>query len=390
MVKTLSIFCSVILVFIASYFFYDAEQISILPSVPSSVKPGDEFVVELTIGKGLVEGFANLQQYLPDGFAVTPIETAGADFSFDKQIVKFTWKELPKEKSFRISYKIKTALNCSGLKTLNGEFSYIESDQPKKVALIPSVIILNDDLPLTNAMLTEMNSDIKVEKSVGNNAPDDKSYLVQLIVRKGTKRNAARIFDQLLDGYTAKPVDTKGANFSVSNKLADFYWEELPKDSVFTVSYRLVPDSSVALPSYASNDLDNEDNGLTAAPDVCCTESANSPATADESSASTPVYMSIAAPQKGIYYKVQIAATKKSPERKSDFFKKKYKITEPVDLTMHEGWKKYMIGTFDHYSAAKKHRVETQAKVSDAFVVAYNNGERIPLKQAFKIKQSNQ
>ena len=39
-----------------------------LSSLPPAVKAGDEFNVELTINKGSINGFSELQQFLPEGF----------------------------------------------------------------------------------------------------------------------------------------------------------------------------------------------------------------------------------------------------------------------------------------------------------------------------------
>jgi hypothetical protein len=100
--------------------------------------------------------------------------------------------------------------------------------------------------------------------------------------------------------------------------------------------------------------------------------------------------VNIPSTKSGIYYKVQIAATMKSPVRDNAWFGKNYKLHEPVDLTYHEGWKKYLIGTFDNYKEANQHRKATREKVSDAFVVAYQDGNRISVKDAIAAKNSNQ
>jgi N-acetylmuramoyl-L-alanine amidase len=92
----------------------------------------------------------------------------------------------------------------------------------------------------------------------------------------------------------------------------------------------------------------------------------------------------------GIEYKVQISATRKSPVRNNDFFSSKYKLTDNVELTYHDGWKKYLIGKFENYKQANAYRKQTQQKVSDAFVVAYDNGMRIPLSDARKKQKLNQ
>lgn len=110
---------------------------------------------------------------------------------------------------------------------------------------------------------------------------------------------------------------------------------------------------------------------------------------AAETKSATPDLI-LPAPQSGIYYKVQISATRKSPERDNTWFSTKYKWQNSVDLTMHEGWKKYLIGTFKNYSEAKAFCNQTSAQVSDAFVVAYDQGQRISVQEALKAKNENQ
>jgi hypothetical protein len=269
MIKIIAVISSALFLFIASNFFGSDAEVTIQPSVPSNVKSGDAFVVELAISKSSLAGFAYIQQYLPEGFSATPVETHGAKFVCENGLVRFMWVELPKENAFTISYRIKTDVTCNGLKTLNGEFSYIENDRTKRISLTPSVVLLANENEVADA----------------------------------------------------------GANNIVAEKKSQ--------------------------------------NPL-------------------------PVFSSIPPPEKGIYYKIQIAATKRSPDRNNNFFESRYKIGDPVEITQHEGWKKYLIGAYDKYSSAKEHRNETLAKVPDAFIVAYQNGERIPLKEALKASQRNQ
>lgn len=385
MIKTLSVFGSVLLLFIASYFFYEDQQISIQPSIPQNVKPGDEFTVQLTVNKGMIAGFATLQQYLPEGFTATEIESQHAAFSFADHLVKFMWQDLPIEKSFTVSYKVKTSVTCSGLKTLNGEFSYIENDQPKKFSIVPSVIIMSDETPVASLINEELNKEIIVDKKIEPGSKGD--YLITLKINRGIKNNATRVFDQLPDGYQSKLINASGSSYSVNDRFICFYWEKLPVDSSFTVSYQLISENNIHKNDFVTDNNTSEESSSECNPVVSIRNKNFGEPT---SQTDQPVYVNIPSTRKGVYYKVQIAATKRSPERNNEFFRSKYKINEPVDLTMHEGWKKYLIGTFEKYADARKHRAETQANIHDAFVVAYNNGERIPLKDAMKSKKLNQ
>ena len=49
-----------------------------------------------------------------------------------------------------------------------------------------------------------------------------------------------------------------------------------------------------------------------------------------------------------------------------------------------------MIGTFNNYEQAKAFRNQTSEKISDAFVVAYDHGQRISVQEALKSNKSNQ
>ena len=91
-----------------------------------------------------------------------------------------------------------------------------------------------------------------------------------------------------------------------------------------------------------------------------------------------------------VYYKIQIAATQKSGVKDSHWFTLNYKIDSPVELTYHEGWKKYLVGSFLGYNEAIEFKRKTQEKITDAFIVAYQNGNRIPFKAAMKSTAMNQ
>ncbi len=204
------------------------------------------------------------------------------------------------------------------------------------------------------------------------------------------------------------------APFLFSQGLATFTWDQMPKDSVFTISYlvrsaqRRTPPSINGMLVYGNSAMNMELDSIDKQDELyeqalkSTDESANKivdELLASEASKNQPVAdagqtittpLLIPSAKRGIYYKVQISATMKSPARDNSWFKKYYKLTEEVDLTYHEGWKKYLIGTFDNFKEANLHKRKTREKVADAFVVAYQDGQRISLKEAMAAKPSNQ
>lgn len=93
------------------------------------------FTVELTINKGNTNGFAKLTENIPEGFTATLGDAQGASFTFADGKVKYVWVAMPSQPEFKVSYKISVGPSVSGIKTIDGVFSYIENDDTKKYVI---------------------------------------------------------------------------------------------------------------------------------------------------------------------------------------------------------------------------------------------------------------
>lgn len=265
-------------------------------------------------------------------------------------------------------------------------------------------------------------------------------YLVNVLVSKGATDKFAKIEETVPDGFRAEAVDAKEGIFTFKDQKVKFLWMNLPAEQTFVVTYRLIPEDGVGPKEMAlkgtfsfiqneatqvidivqkSTDLKKLDTqqleGLVQSTAVSSAGQDNissytpdaeggvdipikyvgaekmaemekqhkASATGAPSNASTLSYS--LEPEKGVYYRVQIAAGHKLVNIKQYF--KKYKLQEEVRTEQHEGWYKYSVGSFYVYKDARDHRSELWAStpIDDAFVAAYNNGKRITVQEALMI-----
>ncbi len=128
----------------------------------------NEYIIEISINKGNLSGFAKLVESLPVGFTATAIESKEAAFTFADQKVKYVWVSMPTVSEYKISYKVKAVETVTGAQTIDGVFSYIENDETKKFIVPASSIILGTQPIVVNT--TDNNS---TDNSTKNIAPPD-------------------------------------------------------------------------------------------------------------------------------------------------------------------------------------------------------------------------
>ena len=103
--------------------FLKQEEVSVTMKAPASVKPGGDFLVEITINKGTTTGFGQIKQELPDGFKAEAKVKNGGEFKMSGQTLRFTWTELPAENQFKATYRVTLDPKVKGKQTIGGKFS---------------------------------------------------------------------------------------------------------------------------------------------------------------------------------------------------------------------------------------------------------------------------
>jgi hypothetical protein len=101
--------------------------------VISAGASANEINVEVKINKPNIRGFAKYQDLLPQGYTAKQGKVNGSSFSVSDGKIKFVWVSLPLEDELVISYTLEKSESASPEVNIEGEFSYLENDQTKKI-----------------------------------------------------------------------------------------------------------------------------------------------------------------------------------------------------------------------------------------------------------------
>ena len=129
-------------------------------TVAKGSKPS-ELIVNIKIKKGLTKGFARFSDDLQEGISAKVIKGDGSSFSIADGKLKFVWVAVPDKEDLEISY----SLNSTTLKSaeLNGEYSYLENNQSKKVNMNNLVADFGEATQTENSVV-ESTEPVKPEK----------------------------------------------------------------------------------------------------------------------------------------------------------------------------------------------------------------------------------
>ena len=409
MLKSILLMLPALMLFSSGSSLQNEERIKVNQNFPETIKAGEEFVVTIEIHKSEISGFARIQQFLPDGFNVEEIDSKGADFLFENNSVKFIWVKLPVESVFNISYKIKTESYITGKQTIKGEFVYQNKGKTEHLVFQP--VEMNVGNETRSRASVSPAATPQVVRRLLSIAPEKGEYQVEITVRPNSVTESAQFSDDIPAEFTAELIEAHEADFSFVNHAVLFTWKNLPIEEVFTISYRVKSSNPSASPvingvfSYGDITVNQPTpKEIPVGIDLANIETKKAdeiiPPPAEvikedktlmadnKNQISHPQKLSV--PEKGITFKVQVSATQKSSVKNKSWFDSKFQLNENVELTYHEGWKKYLVGSFHGYNDASTYRKKTQGKIPDAFIVAYENGMRIPVSEAMKNKSLNQ
>lgn len=271
----------------------------------------------------------------------------------------------------------------------------------------------------------------------------EKEMLIEVVVKKGDIRGFGKLQETIPQGFTALEKTSSEAIFTVQDRIVKFVWLNLPAASEIKVVYKLRanerPDGEYTIDGefgYLLNDetqkavlgtskffvgakameaLANDPNnaGSTDGTDPelalrqkqeeerkAAAEAAAQQKAREEAQARTVAQeraqqgerqvaaSRVPAPEKGVTYKVQITAAHR--EVGKSYFRGRHNYSGDFQIERHEGWIKYVTGSYADYKNARDQRVnyvQSGHNFPGPFVTAYNDGRRITVQEALVISK---
>ena len=414
-------------------FSLSGQDVEISIDHPEMVNAGADFEVTVTIKKGSLTDYSRFSQDLPLGLAATNVSSPNADFSFDEQRVRIIWLKLPEANEVKVSYRISVDARLKGTFTLGGIFAYVVNDERKflnfdqrPITIVASrsidqalIVDINDFkggiTPVTPAAVSSSGGEafalaIRQKPALLNTG----GYLIHLLIDNPPESKYAKVEETIPSGYMFELVKSNEGIVSHAASMVKFIWMTLPEQSEFEVIYRLVPKQDEPQGSMVIDGLltytEGNENRVAdvvemdvSLDDLSATQKRDLLATGkipqSSRATTTPVKTETRPPANntdmgsvsgrviantkvldrgtGVYYRVQITANL-NPFDATTFYRDAG-VDREVFVEQHLGYYKYTVGPFQTYKQALsyKEEVDRLQEVQGAFVVGYNNGNRV-------------
>jgi len=298
-----------------------------------------------------------IKEKFPTGFRCKIKEGYGSTNAVAENSVLFVWSVLPKSELFIVKYEISspTALNESV--NINGNVSFLNETGIKYLS------VEQRDFTTNSTVATRIKSIPPYEP--GSNAPASvqSSNITMTNVPKTTTpstntpdtNTAPKPKPIVRTNVKDEPIKTQ-----VAENKAPVQTQPEPKPVVEPITPPTKP-------------VKTEKQNVTELPPVNTNK--NITKTTTPQTAVTP---------SGFYYTVQLGASSKPlPKGYYD----KYQFDHPVDVLQIDNMYKYSVGKFQTLKEAKKYTSVVKQKGLQCFVVAYNNGKKISIKEALAISK---
>jgi cell division protein FtsN len=344
-------------------FSANTQQVKVFNNLPQSCRSSEQCIVEIVIEKSDIEGFARIQQLLPEGFSAELVSDAGSDFIFDKQRVSFIWLSLPAGETVKVSYKLSYGATMKGKFEIGeGAFSYLQENKLQKLALAPQAIWINmkpevsEPTPVLKEEPEAVVQKPMQEQPVAEKQPVDESKPVQQ-EPKALELKPPK--EQTPEAPTAVPAEVP-----VMQEPKALEPQVVKQEPQVAVPTSVNTEAKAPEPPAAKESQ----------PPVNAEPKAPEPKPVAKEPAVQPV-TPLPVSSSGITFRVQFAALK--TQRDVESLRKQFNIAEQVFHEAADGWNRYTFGPFNSHTDAEAARKAYVAKNGgNAIVVRYQDGKR--------------
>jgi len=221
---------------------------------------------------------------------------------------------------------------------------------------------------------------------------------VEIKINKGDLSDFASLKERIPAGSELNYARAEGGTFQIDDHSMNYVWTKLPKqdqiiltytvntqnlkEGIYSINGKFTCKENGLLKDYeieTSGFVVNENSSVSPDED---TESATPMIieTRVDNATSTHASKTLAAVT-GVTFGLQLLSTKE--KLTPDYFSKKYNVKESVKMYSADGLNKYVMGQFKTRQQAQQLReILIKNGCKDAFLVAYENNQRISLEQA--------
>lgn len=307
--------------------------------------------------KGLErEKTLKIKEKFPNGFQCKIKEGYGSTNAAAENSILFVWSVLPQNELFVVKYELTSPASLNESININGNVSFLSETGIKYVSVEQRDFMSNSEIamkiknippyqPGSNAPATVQSSNITVSdvpKTTVSSTPvtpvSENTTAPKPVIRTNVKE---------------EPI----SNQTIENK---------------TTSQNNINSKANVEPIKPTTEepVKKESPNVTELPPVT-----NKTVTKAPNTVSTP---------SGFYYTVQLGA---SPKKLPSNYYDKYQFNQPVDELFVDNMYKYSVGKFNTLKEANNYQNYVKQKGLQCFVVAYNKGKKITVKEALAISK---
>ncbi|NPA69013.1 MAG: hypothetical protein GXO50_10430 [Chlorobi bacterium] len=204
---------------------------------PREISEKEPLEIKLEIHKPeKLTSYATFKQKIPEGFNISPENTADAKITFENNILTLSWIRLPDRNTVNAKYKIINNRAKPGTYNLGGNFSYITNNKKGEINIKNKTFTL-----IPRKTNTPENNNIKcIRKKIPQN---NKTLTIKININ-GLENIPCIITEEIPPGYKIKTHNEEQTATKINNRIIQFYCNKTNKNQQNKIiTYTLIPEN---------------------------------------------------------------------------------------------------------------------------------------------------